>query len=354
MDLPMATLAECEVVWLVASDRGRVPEGPYGGEDSQATRMLRPNPRKSLHLPRDCFLVSYGDFVAPDATDRPFSALANEGNVTSMANLWVAAAINTEMDDPVFDESTDDEGQQDGQQELTGAEDNGSVFYGEEETSRPVTPAASGGRVARLSNRPSFGSSVAAPRPRPSFGGFAFGPLTQISAPSPLRPQQDLSPSQNQTPRVPISQLGTPHIGYRRGSSTSNLGLPAIYNNTGLSSPPALAQDLQPYFDDDRAHGHAPHLSVISEGSGSMTDVPSLAAASQSGQTAVVELPPTPSVWGQLPLIIIFQYGLLALHNVCGYPRLRHSSDPSVNRPFMTSTFFHTWFRKPYHHGPLS
>lgn len=252
--------------------------------------------------------------------------LANEQNVTSMANLWVAAAINADNEDPFYDDEADmtPAGETPGMEE---AIDQDSVFFPEEEESRPETPAG-GPRLAQTrasSSRPSFSSSqAAAPRYRPSFG---FGPLTQISAPSP-RPSHREVPgtTPHQTPRFPPGAFGTPRLAYRRGSSTSNLGLPAIYNNTGLSSPPALAQDIVSlYTDEDRATlaGHGGGLSVISEGSASLTGGPSTAAPSVAAPSVhaseAAPLMPDPiretSVWKQLPLVMIVQYGILALHN---------------------------------------
>ncbi|KAG8920704.1 hypothetical protein FRC00_009632, partial [Tulasnella sp. 408] len=171
--------------------------------------------------------------------------LANEQNVTNMANLWVAAAINADNEDPFYEESEADmtpAGETPGMEEGVDQE---SVFLPEDEDSRPATPAVAPARLAQTrasSSRPSFSSSAAGGRFRPSFG---FGPLTQLTAPSP-RPSQREVPgtTPHQTPRFPPGTFGTPRIPYRRGSSTSNLGLPAIYNNTGLSSPPALAQDV--------------------------------------------------------------------------------------------------------------
>lgn len=253
-----------------------------------------------------------------------------------MANLWVAAAINADNEDPFYDDEGDlpPAGEAPGMEETI---DQDSVFFPEEEEPRPETPAGGPrlGQTRASSSRPSFSSS-AAPRYRPSFG---FGPLTQISAPSP-RPSQREVPgtTPHQTPRFPPGAFGTPRLAYRRGSSTSNLGLPAIYNNTGLSSPPALAQDVVSLFtDEDRATlaGHGGGLSVISEGSGSLrtggpsTAAPSLGAPSVHASEAA-PLMPDPinetSLWKQLPVVMIAQYGVLALHNVSLRLHLKEST----------------------------
>lgn len=240
-----------------------------------------------------------------------------------MANLWVAAAINADNEDPFYDESEVDmtpAGDTPGMEE--GA-DQESVFLPEDEDSRPATPAHAPARLAPTrasSSRPSFSSSAAGGRFRPSFG---FGPLTQLTAPSP-RPSQREVPgtTPHQTPRFPPGTFGTPRIPYRRGSSTSNLGLPAIYNNTGLSSPPALAQDvISLYTDEERATlaGHGGGLSVISEGSRSETGGASTVPSLHASEAAALPLPDPiqeTSVWKQLPIVMIVQYGVLALHNV--------------------------------------
>lgn len=231
-----------------------------------------------------------------------------------MASLWVAAAINADNEDVFYDESEFDITPAGETQGHEGA-DQDSVFFPEEEDSRPQTPA--GPRQARpSSSRPSFGSSAPG-RFRPSFG---FGPLTQLNAPSPRPSHRDIpGTTPHQTPRFPPGAFGTPRLGLRRGSSTSNLGLPAIYNNTGLSSPPALAQDVVAYFDEER--GLVPHtggLSVISEGSGSVRLASTAPSVHPSEGTAPIMPDPIkePSVWRQLPLVMIVQYGVLALHNV--------------------------------------
>ncbi|KAG9018555.1 hypothetical protein FRB90_011440 [Tulasnella sp. 427] len=244
--------------------------------------------------------------------------LANEQNVTNMASLWVAAAINADNEDPFYDESEFDLTPAMDTPEVEERADQNSVFLPEEEDSRPVTPAGHRVGPRPSSSRPSFGSSAPGGRFRPSFG---FGPLTQLNAPSP-RPSHREVPgtTPHQTPRFPPGSFGTPRLGFRRGSSTSNLGLPAIYNNTGLSSPPALAQDVVSLFtDDDRGNlpGHGGGLSVISEGSGSVTGLASTAPSVHPSEAAHIMPDPIkePSLWRQLPLVMIVQYGVLALHN---------------------------------------
>lgn len=280
------------------------------------------SPGSALRRRRLTGQSAYADeegLVTEDLTFAQRLLFANEQNVTNMANLWVAAAINADNEDPFYDESEVDltpAGEAPGGEE--GA-DQDSVFLPEEEDSRPVTPAGGPrlGQHRASSSRPSVSSS-AAPRFRPSFG---FGPLTQLTAPSP-RPSQREVPgtTPHQTPRFPPGAFGTPRLAYRRGSSTSNLGLPAIYNNTGLSSPPALAQDvISLYTDEERATlaGHGGGLSVISEGSRSERDGVSTAASLHASEAG----PPIPdpieetSVWKQLPVVMIVQYGVLALHN---------------------------------------
>ncbi|KAG8895502.1 hypothetical protein FRB99_000564 [Tulasnella sp. 403] len=269
-------------------------------------------------------LPAEGEGGAEDLNFAQRLLLANEGNVTSMANLWVAAAINADNEEPFFDDS-DGEG---GPAESTAPQENGeaeSVFMEDEEPG-PVTSPAGPPRgtqtpVHRQStSRPSFASSSGV-RPRASLGGFGFGPLTQLSTASPRPSQADVSPSPHLARLQGSSQFSSPRITLRRGSSVSNLGLPSIYNNTGLSSPPALAQGIQlPFFEEDRPYGHTQQLSVISEGSASVGTAPSAVAPSimesNFGSTlAPPEPEPMPSMWSQLPIIIILQYGILALHN---------------------------------------
>ncbi|KAG8872943.1 hypothetical protein FRB98_009283 [Tulasnella sp. 332] len=277
--------------------------------------------------------------------------LANEGNVTSMANLWVAAAINAENEDPFFDDTPDptpgEDELPDNETTVEEPEDMGSVFALDDEESMPVTPAMGGNRSLDASRRAS--SSGASIRPaRNLFGAFGGG-FSRINTVSPRQPTREFSSPRKQQKTIGSGGGGVgsgsgdyliagSRAATRRGSMGSNVAsLPTIFNNTGLATPPALAQQI-PYSpamvaaetDEDVERmmrhdllgrpSHHQSLSAISEGSSSMTDVPSAAAAystpaSTSAPTVLVTAPKEPSLWKQLPLIIIFQYGILAFHN---------------------------------------
>ncbi|KAG9030073.1 hypothetical protein FRB95_004607 [Tulasnella sp. JGI-2019a] len=265
---------------------------------------------------------------------------ANEGNVTSMANLWVAAAINADNENPFFDDTPDQTPGEDEEPNQRTEEpgDMGSVFALDDEESAPVTPALGGNRSLDPSRRPSSAGASIRP-PRGPFGVFGGG-FSRINTISPRQSTRELASPARQPKPIGGSGGVTDYltagsrIVTRRGSVASNVAssLPAIFNNTGLATPPALVQQ-SPYShsimaaaetDDDvermmrPGHGHYQFLSAISEGSASMTDVPSAAAASIAASTAAsvsVPAPKEPSMWSQLPLIIIFQYGILALHN---------------------------------------
>lgn len=105
-----------------------------------------------------------------------------------------------------------------------------------------------------------------------------------------------------------------------RRFSTASRHLPAIYANTGLQTPPAIAAAYESDYLDSQAEapGHAAGLSAIHEG---RTADPS--TTSETGtirlrtETDEPEVKPSAgeSNFRALPKLIILQYGLLAFHD---------------------------------------
>ncbi|KAF8186962.1 major facilitator superfamily domain-containing protein [Mycena galopus ATCC 62051] len=189
--------------------------------------------------------------------------MANENAVTNIADLWVAAAMNVDNEDPF---ESDTEMGSDGEHE------SGDVF-GDENLSETDLLAPSPGR--RNSRAPSAGTAI-----RP----FRLG--------SPRRPSGSVrKPSFSQ----PLD--GTPTS--RRFST----GVPTIFAHPGVKTPTAVldaqqllmrteeADGLEPILESRRASLHSPQ--------------PDLEAAVE---------PPPPSLFSQLPVVVIIQYGMLALH----------------------------------------
>ena len=102
----------------------------------------------------------------------------------------------------------------------------------------------------------------------------------------------DLSPTrrQHRSPRRP-SDLGR----YSRRTSSSTITVPAIFLNSGVRTPTPVVESHQLLGEPDTLPTRAP-LEAIPE-----TDQPSPGAKA-------------PSLYSQLPIVLIVHYGLLALH----------------------------------------
>ncbi|KAF7971094.1 hypothetical protein HWV62_22086 [Athelia sp. TMB] len=209
--------------------------------------------------------------------------MANENAVTNIADLWVAAAINVDNDD-VF-ESDSEVG--------SDAEYDSDIEAPEVEGGASSTPIPS-----RYSSR--LGSEVQRPavhdRPPNLFGAHPH-----------------LSPSSNSRRPSTVHRSGSP-AGHRMspphadGIPSSRRGsnaFPAIFSHSGVRPPP-LVQDFQQMT--PRPDDSTDALAPIREGRRS-----SDSQVSAASTEPVLEKPP--SLTSQLPLLIIFQYGLLAVHS---------------------------------------
>ncbi|KZT60935.1 major facilitator superfamily MFS-1 [Calocera cornea HHB12733] len=176
--------------------------------------------------------------------------MANEFTVTSMGDLWVASALNTETEQ-VFDETPADSD--------------------EEETS--LAPPEIGTASRQVS-------------------GSNFGRFATIHTDSPRGDRAAVSGST-------LRRFSTVHADSPRGERRFSVSsaMPSILNNTGLVEPPATMGAADPFVDTS--------LQPIVEGQ----------VARSEQHTPVVEAPPPGGLWSNLPLVIIFQYGMLALHN---------------------------------------
>lgn len=197
--------------------------------------------------------------------------MANENAVTNIADLWVAAAMNVDNEDPF--ESDEEEGDVDGD----GDEHEGEV-------SRPRSQ--SGGSVATVRGRMSS----------PPLSPTSPGPRHSTHSSSRQRMARRPSAS-NQL-------LDANHMTRRLSSS-----VPAIFSHTGVKSPPAVldAQQLLLRTELESPYVGGDALPPITEGR-------QLSESSYVGDLEALQEKP-PSLASQLPFMIIAQYGLLALHS---------------------------------------
>lgn len=211
--------------------------------------------------------------------------MANENAVTNIADLWVAAAMNADNEDPF---ETDTEG-----------EDADSLDSDDDEAAMddlPATPTRPGrnsaSRLVSESRRPSLNK-----RPSSTFGPRFGG--------SPRRPSASQAPATSGFRHISSSFSAGVDGSPRRASGA----VPAIFAHPGVRTPPAVldAQQMHTVRPEEVATG-GDTLAPIIEGQ-RVSEPHSPASASEN----LLEKPP--SLTSQLPILIIIQYGLLALHS---------------------------------------
>ncbi|KAJ7634915.1 hypothetical protein FB45DRAFT_910236 [Roridomyces roridus] len=201
--------------------------------------------------------------------------MANENAVTNIADLWVAAAMNVDNEDPFESDTEMGSG---------GDAESIDVFDAEDPESDLLTPTP-GRRPSRIS--PQMPGS---PSNRRSSAGTAIHPGRLGS---PRRPSGVIrQPSFSQT--LEGSPAG------RRPSA-----VPSIFAHPGVKTPPAVldAQQLLLRSEGDAVDG----LEPILESRRASLHHP------ETDLEAALE-PPPPSMASQLPVVVIIQYGMLALH----------------------------------------
>ena len=215
--------------------------------------------------------------------------MANENVVTNIADLWVAAAINADNEDVFLSESE--------------IEDEDPFREEDEEEDDAVFDADS-------PSRPGRSPSLQVPRSLGLSPTMRQGQLSSTShRPSITGPRIQLSP-RRPSHRPSIAQVvgSTPE---RRVSAS----VPAIFSHTGLRSPGGMDRPDPwgyPSTGRDSEEAHEEGLAPIRE-SHSQSTV-SEAQVRTVAQAESVE-PKPPSLLSQLPVAVIIQYGLLALHS---------------------------------------
>lgn len=214
--------------------------------------------------------------------------MANENAVNSVADLWVAAAINADNEDPFESDYEDDTAAFPEQLEEEDNDDAATIDSSRTQRGRGTSTKRLG--LSAMSRRPSRG--VAHP---PSRGSrpprLHFSGSRHASSPQAI-------------PRLPSFSVipgGSPLV--RRRSSTS---VPSIFSHPGVEMPRAVvdAQDLLMRFEEGDA---------MPEGLQPILESRQPSDGSASSDTETPDEKP-PSLFSQLPLLVILQYGLFALH----------------------------------------
>ncbi|EKM57989.1 uncharacterized protein PHACADRAFT_251932 [Phanerochaete carnosa HHB-10118-sp] len=208
--------------------------------------------------------------------------MANENTVTNIADLWVAAAMNVDNENPF---ESEDEGQLDYEQavEVTPAEefDEGDIFASGQ---TPRSDQFIRGSSASPIHRPVISSPHVSAAPQRRHSAATRRPSTATALQVPFGGVD----SAVHTPRRRLSNSVAP-----------------IFLHVGVRTPPAVieAQQLLALADEAEASGQDA-LAPIIEGS-------RLASTDSTPAAPIQE----PSLMSQLPLLVIFQYGVLALHS---------------------------------------
>jgi hypothetical protein len=227
----------------------------YGGSTTRPSSTIAPSARNASTLRRRRGSAFEGPTSIADTSDLNFAQrllMANENAVTNIADLWVAAAMNVDNNDEAFEPEQDLD--MNVNSEYTEHDDfPGSV------TSSPVQRGRPIGRNFGIPSSPGQHSSM-----------MAFTHSSRIRSP----------------------QLGSPTID---GSSFRS---PTIFSHPGVRAPSTV---LDAQARAQEVAGDNALLPIIEH--------------RQPVAEIEVSLGKPPSLASQLPLVVILQYGLLALHS---------------------------------------
>lgn len=197
--------------------------------------------------------------------------MANENAVTNIADLWVAAAMN--VDNEQYDLDADlpmdeERARSDGEEDIDGQDVFGTIRGRTD--SRSIDSATISSQAGQRSSMTRFTSTRGIPR-------------RSVSR---------------------TSGFGSPIPGSARLSRRSSATGPSIFAHAGVRMPPAVL-DAQL-----REAEPSDALTPILERRGSVNAINGI-----EGGVADEVAEKTPSLTSQLPILIIIQYGLLALHS---------------------------------------
>ncbi|KAJ7064829.1 hypothetical protein C8F01DRAFT_776471 [Mycena amicta] len=222
--------------------------------------------------------------------------IANENSGTSMADLWVASAINSDVDDGVFTFEDDwEEGRVDA---IVGDTETDSLLFS--------SHSPRGRLLSSSLNQPVAGSPLLHPLStrRPS-AGMRLSGLGSSFHPSPL----PINIAGLRRPSFSAHPLdGTP-------ASRRLSGVPNIFNNVGVGTPPAMLDAISlPLGEQYAAQTTPPQVDTLQPIFGSRrlslheTQTWHTYPEPHAGEDVEVD------GRARLPMLIIIQYGLLALH----------------------------------------
>ncbi|KAJ4473031.1 hypothetical protein J3R30DRAFT_3296642 [Lentinula aciculospora] len=298
--VPMSTGARLERTRTVSNPKPNRFNGSAYGYGSYRNRLASNATLARRLSNRRGSTVSYGRRSSNNADGLPLREsfnnnmnfaqrllMANENAVTNIADLWVAAAMNVDNEDPF--ESDSDVGS-DGADDDSDHDDPFGDFAADDIPASPTTPRP------RRSSRASLGSSSL----RPAIGSVRQQPLG-----SPRRPSV---PSRaipiRQSPLSSPSEHGTPTS--RRFSN-----VPSIFSHPGVRTPSAVLDAQQLLLRDEQE--------LTSEMNENRNLEPILESGGRASTIVPYEdevtLEKPPSLSSQIPVLVIIQYGLLALHS---------------------------------------
>lgn len=270
------------------SRTSRANGSAYGYTGSYRNRLASAN---SLGAPRGSLTMSIRRRRGSNAVDVPQSSvgdsgelnfaqrllMANENAVTNISDLWVSAAMNVDNEDPFEFDSESEHGESESEEDLGHLDDPEEPEIGRPESFTTI-------------NRARY-SSLTAHR-------TSLGALRPGTAESPRRPS---IAGRRSSARQFSNNVGSSRDDLTTGRRPSSSTIPTIFSHSGVRTPPAVleAQQLlsQP---EDYVIGES--LEPILE---SHQALPPLAEVSEK----------PPSLYSQLPILIIVHYGLLALHS---------------------------------------
>lgn len=245
----------------------------------------------SLRRRRGSNLDGHRESQASESNDLNFAQrllMANENAVTNIADLWVAAAMNVDNEDP-FESDTEMGSDEDSGEEALDAEENAEhVLVDDDAISASVISTPT--RHSRRASSNAIPTARRSSNARGSIRPLRLGSPRLPSSPWPI-PERQASFSQ------PLE--GT-HISRRFSNA------PSIFSHPGVKTPAAVL-DAQQLLAADVETAAADSLAPIAE---------SRRVSQIDGQVDVESLAEKPaSLSSQLPIMIIVQYGLLALHS---------------------------------------
>ncbi|KAF8636948.1 hypothetical protein AX17_003199 [Amanita inopinata Kibby_2008] len=220
--------------------------------------------------------------------------MANENAVTNIADLWVAAAMNVDNEDTfVSDMNSVNE------EALSVGEEESNVNLSQADTTTiDTSQVGRGRRTLRNQGNLTIAPSIQQPlrSQRPSQAASSRRSHIQLSS---SRPASSARPTSGRHPSTSFSVEGAPAI---RHPTTP---VPSIFSHPGVKTPRAVLD--------------AQELLLRSEGAPLSPDGlgPILESRNPSEGAFDTEafVQKSPSLTSQLPILVIIQYGMLALHS---------------------------------------